>query len=161
MPAAAGPAPALRKITASGTFGGQEANWGPDLVLEETHSGTTGYWHSATHNIPWLQVEFENDEEVSSVTITNRRDCCGERLHDLVVTVGDSPMQVGQLSSNPVCNTFAGPGTNAQEIYIECSTPLTGKYLAFQHRSGGFMHFHGLKINNGMYLCAHIQAYNS
>ena len=84
---------------------------------------------------PWVQLELQNEGIVHRVKITNRVDCCGERLHDLEVRVGNSEVteqnQQG-LSSNTLCGRFDGPGTKGEVVLIDCSEPIPGKYITLQ-----------------------------
>ena len=36
---------------------------------------------------PWWEVDFENIYNITGVEITNRGDCCGDRLRNFAVTV--------------------------------------------------------------------------
>ena len=86
---------------------------------------------------PWVQLELETHCIVSVIKITNRVLCCGERLSDVEVRVGHvsatsvTAQQQG-LSTNQLCGKFDGPGSNGQVVLIECSPPITGKYITIQ-----------------------------
>ncbi len=79
-----------------------------------------------------MQIEFASEQTVTGVALMNRADQFGERLKDAVVTVGNSAMSVGQLSTNPICIEFTGPSTTGALHALQCTTPLTGKYVILQ-----------------------------
>ena len=84
---------------------------------------------------PWVQIELNVECEVNEVKINNREDCCGGRLSDVEVRVGNEEVtshdQKG-LSTNELCGKFDGPGRNAEVVVIECTTHVTGKYVTIQ-----------------------------
>ena len=92
---------------------------------------TTGSWAKQ----PWVQLELQPGFTVHRVIIKNRISCCGNRLRDLEVRVGNVEVtkqnQQG-LSSNSLCNTWNGPGQNGEIVDIECSQAITGKYITIQ-----------------------------
>ena len=47
------------------------------------------FYHSA-NNVPnpWFQIEFSSPKEIVKVVITNRVNCCGERLKSVGIYVG-------------------------------------------------------------------------
>jgi len=62
--------------------------------------GTTGYSGSAN---PWWRVDLYNEYAVNKVVISNREDCCGERLDGFQVRVGMSSSRT--WDANPMCGT--------------------------------------------------------
>ena len=96
----------------------------------------TFYASSGTTTVqPWVQLELQPESVVYGVKITNRVNCCGERLSDVEVRVGDEKVTVQSqqgLSSNKLCGTFDGPGTNGEVVRIECSKPIPGMYITIQ-----------------------------
>jgi len=77
---------------------------------------------SATHwsTSPWWQVQLAGETTVTAVQVTNRGDCCGERLNGLQVTVN------GQLCASGV--TFSQGETKV----ITCTTPVRGTDVRLQ-----------------------------
>ncbi|XP_012689666.1 fucolectin-like [Clupea harengus] len=57
--------------------------------------------HTAHHPNPWWRVDLLKKFRVDSVIITNRGDCCSERLNGAVLRIGNSLQNQG--NSNPVC----------------------------------------------------------
>ena len=56
--------------------------------------------HTAHHPNPWWRVDLLKKFRVDSVIITNRGDCCSERLNGAVLRIGNSLQNQG--NSNPV-----------------------------------------------------------
>ena len=96
----------------------------------------TFYHSSGTKTVqPWVQLELQPGSVVHGVKITNRVNCCGERLSDVEVRVGDERVTVQSqqgLSSNKLCGTFDGPGTNGEVVRIDCTEPISGMYITIQ-----------------------------
>ena len=55
--------------------------------------------HTRRQNGPWWRVDLGKKEEVSKVRITNRADCCWNRLRQIEVRVGD-------VDNNPQSNAL-------------------------------------------------------
>uniref|UniRef100_A0A7N6BYC5 Fucolectin tachylectin-4 pentraxin-1 domain-containing protein n=1 Tax=Anabas testudineus TaxID=64144 RepID=A0A7N6BYC5_ANATE len=56
--------------------------------------------HTTEQTNPWWRVDLLESYIVTSVTITNRGDCCAERINDAEVHIGDSLLDNG--AANPV-----------------------------------------------------------
>ena len=41
---------------------------------------STGFFHSREENNPWLRIQLNRNETITSVSVRNRLDCCGDRL---------------------------------------------------------------------------------
>jgi len=100
-------------------------------------SKNSTFYHSAgtTTSMPWIQLELQPGSIVHRVHITNRVDCCGSKLRNLEVRVGNEVReqdQQGRLTSNSLCNNWVGPGKNGEVVVVECSQPITGKYITIQ-----------------------------
>ncbi|XP_066297372.1 fucolectin-4-like [Branchiostoma lanceolatum] len=72
---------------------------------------------------PWWRVDLGSSQSVGRVVVTNRKDCCSDRLEGFTVYVGDSP----ELLSNPTCG---GPQSvvGKDVITVNCGG-LTGRYV--------------------------------
>ncbi|XP_038596973.1 fucolectin-2-like [Tachyglossus aculeatus] len=75
---------------------------------------------------PWWMVDLSTRINVSSVLLTNRGDCCGERLHGAEVKIGDSAENGGK--SNPSCGTVPSENLGAT-ISLDCKGML-GQYVS-------------------------------
>ncbi len=61
--------------------------------------------------------------------ITNRNDCCGHRLSNFNIRIGNSTQGRGDL--NAACQKNAGVGQGATKTF-ECKPRLKGRYLYIQ-----------------------------
>ncbi|KAJ8415645.1 hypothetical protein AAFF_G00402020 [Aldrovandia affinis] len=57
--------------------------------------------HTEAETDPWWRVDLLREHRVTSVTITNREDCCSERLDGAEIRIGNSMENNG--NNNPVC----------------------------------------------------------
>ena len=88
---------------------------------------------------PWVQLELATESTVAKVEITNRKHCCGDRLKNVEVWVGNHAVtkqsQEGlsqQLSSSTLCGKFDGPGSSyhpGQVEVMECTLATPGRYI--------------------------------
>ncbi|KAK7478849.1 hypothetical protein BaRGS_00029948, partial [Batillaria attramentaria] len=104
----------------------------PSSVYQEkqaTDGDSDKCYVSSTDTTPYLWVDVQLTYDIYGVTITNRKDCCPERMADYTVEVfQDEPL----TSSVPgtVCGTYTGPSTVLGEVVtIMCSRPITGRYV--------------------------------
>lgn len=93
------------------------------------------YGSSCTHTkleiSPWWRVDLAWSYAIKRVVIKNRGDCCGERLHHLVITVSDE-----KDGTEETCGTFVGPGFRGVVYTITCDRPILGRYVKIQIKNG-------------------------
>nr|XP_006821246.1 PREDICTED: uncharacterized protein LOC102807370 [Saccoglossus kowalevskii] len=80
---------------------------------------------------PWWKVDLGESLDVYVVTITNRMDCCSDKLLNAEVRVGDS----SNIDDNALCGFRIDEDVVVQEtieIVCGCGTPLTGRYVSVQ-----------------------------
>ncbi|XP_019626120.1 PREDICTED: uncharacterized protein LOC109471278 [Branchiostoma belcheri] len=78
---------------------------------------------------PWWVVNLGNATSVGTVRILNRGDCCGERLQNFQVRVGDS--QNFQL--NQACGAiYTGTPSSGERIELHCREGTVGQYVSVQ-----------------------------
>ena len=90
--------------------------------------------NSCTHTdccapLPWWRVDFGKTALVYTVKITNRGDCCGARLSDFNVRVGDS--NIGRGEENTACGMNIGVPQGGTSTFV-CDPRLYGRYLYIQ-----------------------------
>ncbi|CAH1271437.1 ZAN [Branchiostoma lanceolatum] len=85
--------------------------------------GSSSCTHTAQESDPWWRVDLGTSQSVGRVVVTNRKDCCSERLEGFTVYVGDSP----ELLSNPTCGGQQSVG-GKDVITVNCGG-LTGRYV--------------------------------
>ncbi|CAH1256177.1 TECPR2 [Branchiostoma lanceolatum] len=120
--------PAAQSSTAYGGAAGRAVD-GNDSPMWAGKSCT----HTTGENNPWWRVDLGTSRSVGRVVVTNRKDCCSERLEGFTVYVGDSP----ELLSNPSCGvpqSVVGKGV----ITVNCGG-LTGRYVGIALSGAGRM----------------------
>ena len=101
-----------------------------------------GFFHSQGEDNPWLRIKLNRKVIISSVTIRNRLDCCGERLENLEIRAGTK-----NDLTNEVVGTFAGPGATGQKHVVLFTKWVNADVLTFQLKKKNV----ALQIN-GIYL---------
>ncbi|XP_077791029.1 uncharacterized protein LOC114605560 [Podarcis muralis] len=81
--------------------------------------------HTQEEANPWWTVDLRESFDVSSVVITNRGDCCAERINGAEIRVGDSDEEGG--IRNPRCATITSLGLGETKKY-HCEGML-GRYV--------------------------------
>ncbi|XP_078578154.1 uncharacterized protein LOC144863066 [Branchiostoma floridae x Branchiostoma japonicum] len=79
--------------------------------------------HTKTETNPWWRVDLGKSECVHQVVVTNRKDCCSNKLNGFTVYVGDNP----DVTSNPSCGG-AQSVRGKDVITVNCGG-LTGRYV--------------------------------
>ncbi|XP_063307056.1 pentraxin fusion protein-like [Pelobates fuscus] len=88
--------------------------------------------HTNNDYEPWWKLDLRMRATIDLIVITNRQDCCAERLRGAQVKVGDSPD-----GNNPVCGTItdvsqarlAIPCKDVEGRYITVTIPGRAEYL--------------------------------
>ncbi|XP_078691944.1 uncharacterized protein LOC144922175 [Branchiostoma floridae x Branchiostoma belcheri] len=85
------------------------------------------YGNSCTHtdmdHQPWWRLDLGASKCVDRVVVTNRMDCCSDRLDGFKVYVGDDP----SVSANPPCGEEQS-AAGKETIPVACGG-LTGRYV--------------------------------
>uniref|UniRef100_A0A670J2C1 Fucolectin tachylectin-4 pentraxin-1 domain-containing protein n=1 Tax=Podarcis muralis TaxID=64176 RepID=A0A670J2C1_PODMU len=71
--------------------------------------------HTNSENNPWWMVDLKAQYQVLHVTITNRKDCCAQRLNGAEIRVGDSAERGG--TTNPRCATIGSLGAGKTDSF--------------------------------------------
>ena len=103
--------------------------------LIDGHSDTFYSSSSIPTPYPWVQIELMDKTEVEYIKITNRRDCCGERLSNIEIRVGNNEMSsLGRSANfrNELCGRYDGPAENGEVVWVSCQKPLLGKFITIQ-----------------------------
>ncbi|KAM9837046.1 uncharacterized protein ACBR49_019431 isoform 2-T2 [Aulostomus maculatus] len=74
---------------------------------------------------PWWRLDLLKRYKITSVTITNRGDCCHERLNRAEIRIGDSLDDNG--NANPRCTQISSIPAGATETF-ECNE-MEGRYI--------------------------------
>ncbi|XP_064410085.1 fucolectin-like [Latimeria chalumnae] len=79
--------------------------------------------HTAIENNPWWRVDLLDVYRISRIVITNRGDCCSERLNGAEIRIGNSLTNNG--NHNPKCGTVASARLTME---FPCHS-MTGRYV--------------------------------
>ncbi|XP_076112654.1 uncharacterized protein LOC143080614 [Mytilus galloprovincialis] len=91
------------------------------------------FTHTKNQNNPYWSVDLGKTVSVKQINIINRKDCCGKRLQNIAVTVGQN------LRKMEHCSNFKGPGKNGQVIVLTCKTPISGRYVKILRSGKGYL----------------------
>ncbi|XP_078496922.1 pentraxin fusion protein-like isoform X2 [Lissotriton helveticus] len=84
--------------------------------------------HTNLESEPWLMVKLQAPAKVQSVAITNRGDCCRERINGAQIHIGNSEKDGGR--DNPRCGTIFKMGYG-ETISFNCNG-MEGQYVSIQ-----------------------------
>ncbi|XP_041090150.1 fucolectin-like [Polyodon spathula] len=79
--------------------------------------------HTNADSTSWWRVNLKDTYEISTVIITNRADCCHERLQGAEIRIGDST----DVSKNDICGTITS--TAPGSVHTICCNGLKGRYV--------------------------------
>ncbi|XP_048050836.1 fucolectin-like [Megalobrama amblycephala] len=85
----------------------------------------TGCSSTLNETNPWWRLDLRHVYRVSRVVITNRKDCCAERLNGAEIHIGHSLENNG--SNNPICAVI--PAIPAGESYSYSCNGMDGRYV--------------------------------
>ncbi|XP_060681258.1 fucolectin-like isoform X1 [Hemiscyllium ocellatum] len=74
---------------------------------------------------PWWRADLLSSHKIHSIRITNRGDCCPQRLNGAEIRIGDSLDNNG--NSNPKCATISSIGAGHSETF-HCNG-MPGRYV--------------------------------
>ncbi|XP_048237317.1 fucolectin-like [Haliotis rufescens] len=119
---------ALGKPTKSSTFTDYKDK-AVDGNREAAFSGNS-CWESQDGDMqPYWLVDLQSDFFLEYVTITNRGDCFGDRMHDLKIEVfADDPV-LNPLIPSQLCAMYDGPMPDGATENISCSCAAQGRYI--------------------------------
>ncbi|KAJ8252207.1 hypothetical protein COCON_G00215190 [Conger conger] len=80
--------------------------------------------HTLAERNPWWRVDLLREHRVTSVTITNRMDCCAYRLDGAQIHVGNSEKNNG--NDNPICAVISH--IEGESVTFKCHE-MQGRYV--------------------------------
>lgn len=119
---------ALNKtVTASSS-----ANGYPASMVNDGIAGTGNYWHSgAMNNAQYVEIDLGGTGyNLSSLKITNRADCCQDRLSNLQVIYKDNLGNVLQSSQADAYQGQSGGYTATLPVSLTATIPVTAPTAA-------------------------------
>jgi RHS repeat-associated protein len=119
--------------------------WG-GVASRAVDGNTSGDWNagSVTHtnldSQAWWQVDLGSVQQINSVKVWNRTDCCSERLANFYVSVSDSPFNSTDLNT-----TLGQPGVSNYYTSGQGGSPTsvpvnrTGRYVRVQLSGANYL----------------------
>ncbi|XP_060720306.1 fucolectin-like [Tachysurus vachellii] len=103
--------------------------------IKETNAFAHSCTHTNTESNPWWRLDLLAVYDISNVIITNRGDCCPERINGAEIHIGNSLINNG--NNNPSCDVIASMPAgasvnytcNMQGRYVNVFIPIAGQIL--------------------------------
>ena len=129
----------LSGVASRGVDGNTDGNWANNSVT-----------HTNNEYQPWWQVDLGSVQQIGTVKVWNRTDCCGERLSNFFVLVSDAPFISTDLATTisqaGVSGYYvAGPLATATEV----SVYRTGRYMRIQLAGTNPLHVAEVEVRGG------------
>ncbi|KAM4694447.1 fucolectin-5-like [Discoglossus pictus] len=109
----------------------QSSLWGWSYAMnaidgnQDNHLDHGSCSHTHRNYGPWWRVDLLKCHRISQIIITNRGDCCGERLNGAEILIGNSLSNNG--NNNPRCARISSIPNGATQTY-ECHN-MVGRYV--------------------------------
>ncbi|XP_062401400.1 uncharacterized protein LOC134092516 isoform X2 [Sardina pilchardus] len=87
--------------------------------------GEKGCAHTYQENNPWFRVDLLSRFDITRVTITNRRDCCADRIRGAEIRIGDSLENNGNSNTRAVIIQSIPAGASIAFDF----QPIKGRYV--------------------------------
>nr|XP_034332174.1 fucolectin-like [Crassostrea gigas] len=78
--------------------------------------------HTSLDFQPWIKIDLQAIYDVNKITIYNRQDCCGDRLHDVQVNIINNGTEAS-------CGFYKGPADIGDQISVYCVSSAAGRYV--------------------------------
>ncbi|XP_063770999.1 fucolectin-like [Pseudophryne corroboree] len=99
-------------------------------------------FHSNNDVGPWWRVDLLDSYYISNIIITNRGDCCPERLNGAKIVVGNSLVNNGK--NNPSCGQITKLAAGASQNF-QCHG-MVGRYVIVYLPGKQNLHFSEIQI---------------
>ncbi|KAK2913259.1 hypothetical protein Q8A67_001658 [Cirrhinus molitorella] len=106
--------------TFEGWFAGKAIDSNRGLQLADTSCSSTRH-----ETNPWWRLDLRNVYRINKVVVTNRKDCCPERINGVEIRIGNSLENNG--NDNPICAVI--PAIPAGESYSYSCGEMEGRYV--------------------------------
>ncbi|ROL54676.1 Fucolectin-1 [Anabarilius grahami] len=108
--------------TQSSTSGDGFAEKAVDRGLQQVYTGCSSTLNETN---PWWRLDLRHIYRISKVVVTNRKDCCAERINGAEIRIENSLENNG--SNNPICAVI--PAIPAGESYNYSCDGMEGRYV--------------------------------
>eukprot|EP00112_Aurelia_sp_Birch-Aquarium-sp1_P012301 Seg2589.1 transcript_id=Seg2589.1/GoldUCD/mRNA.D3Y31 product=Fucolectin-5 protein_id=Seg2589.1/GoldUCD/D3Y31 len=96
--------------------------------------------HSCTHTTketnPWWRVDLQSDYQVARVDITNRDQCCCDRLKKVQIRVGNTD---DDPQANALCVSQDQPFGCGETKELNCESPTLGRFVFVTLRTTDYL----------------------
>ncbi|CAG2198983.1 unnamed protein product [Mytilus edulis] len=97
--------------------------------------------HTGLDESPYLEVDLGNEFQIKRIDIFNRKNCCGERFHDVDITIGPSHNQMY------LCAHYKGASRNGEHLVFECSHNIKyARYVRITIKGREYLHVAEVKV---------------
>ncbi|MEM6630907.1 MAG: discoidin domain-containing protein, partial [Bacteroidota bacterium] len=125
------------------------------IAVDGDKDGSRGPWgatasiqHTLSESQPWWEVDLGVQAQIESVELTNRSDCCNERLANFYVLISEIPFTTSASLDELLADTsiyqffFAGQAGIQQSISLETQ----GRYMRIQLTGSGILHMAEVEV---------------
>ena len=132
------------KAWSSSIYGGKSnvKKFGPMLGWTGNSKTSSGEFISQMQVNPWVRFQLNKVTWLTSVTIINRWNCCGNRLRNIQIRAG---MKNG--INNLVVGTFNGPGKSKGVYIIRLAKKVRARYVVIFMKGKGYLQVNGIRLN--------------
>ncbi|XP_073399339.1 fucolectin-like [Dendrobates tinctorius] len=88
---------------------------------KDTDFNSDSCTHTNLEKDPWWKLDLNQIHKISTIILTNRMDCCPERLMGAEIRIGNSPD-----TNNPVCGTVTSVTSSPLTF---CCNGMDGRYI--------------------------------
>ncbi|XP_035276816.1 fucolectin-7-like isoform X1 [Anguilla anguilla] len=100
--------------------------------------------HTSGGANPWWRVDLLQVYTITSVTITNRGDCCGERISGARILIGKHLKNNG--INNPRCSVIGSMAAGETKTF-RCPQPMIGRYVTVYLPKTESLHLCEVEVN--------------
>ncbi|XP_046371574.2 uncharacterized protein LOC124145724 [Haliotis rufescens] len=117
-----------RPSSASSSYSTNGAQAGNDGNTDGSFPSGSCFASADRDSDPWWQVDLQATFMVKRIEITNRQDCCAERIHHISLVLFDQNPSVESLTPSKPCYFILGTDP-APTVTVTCTRPVNGRYL--------------------------------
>ncbi len=123
----------------SSVYTGNTKRWGP---MNGWTIRKGWLFISKMESNPWVRFQLNKDTIITSITVANRKDCCGGRLVNLEIRAG-----MANNMNNQLVGLFKGPGQTNKEYTFRLFKKVKARYISILMRAKGYLQINGIKLN--------------
>ncbi|XP_046561226.1 fucolectin-like [Haliotis rubra] len=121
------------QVSSSSAFTFGSVTYGPQFAVDggfgtDFIADNTTFASAVGDRMPYMDIDLGSNTLLNSITITNRADCCSERLRNIIIevyendpTLGGTPLICATVGSTP-------PAAGSNTTFCCTGTPI-GRYI--------------------------------